>query len=143
MAKIARIHGHLESSLGRETSRWLIEALIFGIALALLEMVRGSQNRSDDSALTSPSSEEPMMAHRNPYQAMSLERRSGYMLPYPQLHVRMDTVGEPYTTITLLINEDSLDTLERQLDVLDGLIAHYGARAFFGEPLAEPQRQAS
>ena len=44
------------------------------------------------------------------------------MFPYPQLHVRMDTVGEPYTTITLLINEDSLDTLERQLDVLDGLI---------------------
>jgi hypothetical protein len=55
----------------------------------------------------------------------------------------MDTVGEPYTTITLLINEDSLETLERQLDVLDGLIAHYGGRAFFGEPLAEPQRQAS
>jgi hypothetical protein len=74
---------------------------------------------------------------------MSLERRSGHMLPYPQLHVRMDTVGEPYTTITLLINEDSLDTLERQLDVLDGLIAHYGARVFFGEAVAEPQLQAS
>ena len=54
------------------------------------------------------------------------------MLPYPQLHVRMDTVGEPYTTITLLINEDSLETFERQLDVLDDLIAHYGARAFYG-----------
>jgi hypothetical protein len=65
------------------------------------------------------------------------------MLTYPQLHVRMDTVGEPYTTITLLVNEDSLETLERQLDVLDGLIAHYGASAFFGEALAEPQRQAS
>ena len=83
------------------------------------------------------------MAHRNPHQAMSIERRSESMLPYPQLHVRMDTVGEPYTTITLLLNEDSLETLERQLDVLDGLIAHYGARAFYGEPLAEPQRQAS
>jgi hypothetical protein len=55
----------------------------------------------------------------------------------------MDTIGEPYTTITLLINEDSVDTLERQLDVLDDLIAHYGAQAFFGEPMAEPQRQAS
>jgi hypothetical protein len=55
----------------------------------------------------------------------------------------MDTVGEPYTTITLLINEDSLEILERQLDVLDGLIAHYGARAFYGDPLAEPRRQAS
>jgi hypothetical protein len=65
------------------------------------------------------------------------------MLPYPQLHVRMDTIGEPYTTITLLINEDSVDIIERQLDVLDGLIAYYGARAFFGEPMVEPQRQAS
>ena len=65
------------------------------------------------------------------------------MLPYPQLHVRMDTVGEPYTTITILLNEDSLETLERQLDVLDGLIAYYGASAFFGEVMAEPQRQAS
>jgi hypothetical protein len=65
------------------------------------------------------------------------------MLPYPQLHVRMDTVGEPYTTITILLNEDSLETLERQLDVLDGLIAHYGAGAFFGEPMGELQRQAS
>lgn len=65
------------------------------------------------------------------------------MLPYPQLHVRMDTVGEPYTTITLLINEDSLETIERQLDVLDDLITHYGARAFYGELVDELQRQAS
>jgi len=65
------------------------------------------------------------------------------MLPYPQLHVRMDTVGEPYTTITVLLNEDSLETLERQLDVLDGLIAHYGARTFYGELVDEPQRQVS
>ena len=84
-----------------------------------------------------------MIVHRHPHQAMPIERRLDEMLPYPQLHVRMDTVGEPYTTITLLINEDSLEILERQLDVLDSLIAHYGARAFYGEPLAEPQRQAS
>ncbi len=50
------------------------------------------------------------------------------MLPYPQLHVRMDTVGEPYTTITILIHEDSLETLESQLDTL--------------EPSTEPYRQA-
>ena len=65
------------------------------------------------------------------------------MLPYPQLHVRMDTVGEPYTTVTILLNEDSLETLERQLDVLDGLIAHYGSKSFFGESIDEPQRQVS
>jgi hypothetical protein len=84
-----------------------------------------------------------MLVPSNPHQTMFRERRLDYMFPYPQLHVRMDTVGEPYTTITLLINEDSLETIERQLDVLDGLIAHYGARAFYGEPSAEPQRQAS
>jgi hypothetical protein len=83
------------------------------------------------------------MAHRHSHRVMSLERRSDSMLPYPQLHVRMDTVGEPYTTITLLINEDSLETLERQLDVLDDLIAHYGARAFYGQPVDELQRQVS
>jgi hypothetical protein len=117
--------------------------LVFGIALAPDRKVRDSLKRSYDSTSASPSKEESIMAHWHPHQAMSLERRSDYMLPYPQLHVRMDTVGEPYTTITLLINEDSLETLERQLDVLDDLIAHYGARAFYGEPLAEPQRQAS
>ena len=64
------------------------------------------------------------------------------MLPYPQLHVRMETIGEPYTTITILLNEDSLETVERQLDILDSLIAQYGAIAFFGETDMEPQRQA-
>ena len=64
------------------------------------------------------------------------------MLPYPQLHVRMDTVGEPYTTITILIHEDSLETLENQLDTLDQLIAQYGPKAFFGEPSTAPYRQA-
>lgn len=64
------------------------------------------------------------------------------MLPYPQLHVRMDTIGEPYTTITILLNEDSLETVERQLDILDSLIGQYGAQAFFGEPDRELQRQA-
>ena len=64
------------------------------------------------------------------------------MLPYPQLHVRMDTVGEPYTTLTILIHEDSLETLESQLDILDQLITQYGPKAFFGEPSTESYRQA-
>lgn len=64
------------------------------------------------------------------------------MLPYPQLHVRIDTIGEPYTTITILLNEDSLETVERQLDILDSLIVQYGAQAFFGETDRESQRQA-
>jgi hypothetical protein len=95
------------------------------------------------STLASHSTDESVMADIYPYEASTPERRSGHMLPYPQLHVRMDTVGEPYTTITILLNEDSLGILERQLDVLDGLIAHYGTKAFFGEPMARPQQQAS
>ena len=114
-----------------------------GIALALEWNTRDSQNRPYDSVFTSLSSLQSVSVDSNLDQAISIERRSDHMFPYPQLHVRMDTVGEPYTTITLLINEDSLETIERQLDVLDGLIAHYGARAFYGDPLAEPQRQAS
>jgi hypothetical protein len=54
----------------------------------------------------------------------------------------METIGEPYTTITILLNEDSLETVERQLDILDSLITQYGAIAFFGETDMEPQRQA-
>jgi hypothetical protein len=54
----------------------------------------------------------------------------------------MDTIGEPYTTITILLNDDSFETVERQLDILDSLIAQYGAEAFFGEMDREPQRQA-
>jgi hypothetical protein len=54
----------------------------------------------------------------------------------------METIGEPYTTITILLNEDSLETVERQLDILDSLIAQYGAIAFFGQTDMEPQRQA-
>jgi len=54
----------------------------------------------------------------------------------------MDTVGEPYTTITILMHEDSLETLESQLDILDQLIGQYGPQAFFGEPSTESYRQA-
>jgi hypothetical protein len=39
------------------------------------------------------------------------------------IDVRMETIGELYTTIMVLINEDSLATVERQLDTQDHLIA--------------------
>ena len=65
------------------------------------------------------------------------------MSAYPQVHLRFETIGEPYNTITILINEDSLETVERQLDMLERFIAHYGAQAFFAESDAEPPRQTA
>jgi hypothetical protein len=47
------------------------------------------------------------------------------------------------TTVTIFINEDSLAAVERHLDGLEHLIAQYGARAFFGEPDAEPPRRSA
>ena len=65
------------------------------------------------------------------------------MTLYPQIYVRRETIGEAYTTITILINEDSLATVERQLDTLEYLIAQYGAKVFWGEPDTEPPRQTA
>jgi hypothetical protein len=65
------------------------------------------------------------------------------MSTYPQVHVRMETIGLPLTTVTLLINEDSLATVASHLDTLERLIVEYGAYAFFGEPDAEPPRQTA
>jgi hypothetical protein len=65
------------------------------------------------------------------------------MSAYPQVHVRMETIGLPLTTVTILINEDSLATVAHQLDTLERLIARYGAQAFLGEPDAEPPRQTA
>jgi hypothetical protein len=62
---------------------------------------------------------------------------------YPQVHVRFETIGEPYHTMTIFINEDSLATIERQLNTLERLITRYGAHAFFGEPDTEPPRQTA
>jgi hypothetical protein len=62
---------------------------------------------------------------------------------YPQIYVRMETLGEPYTTVMVLINEDSLTTVERQLDTLEHLIVQYGAKVFWGEPDTEPPRQTA
>jgi hypothetical protein len=59
------------------------------------------------------------------------------MSSYPQIHVRIDTINEPLTTITIPMPEDSLATLERQLDTLERLIAQYGSKAFWGEPDTE------
>jgi hypothetical protein len=55
----------------------------------------------------------------------------------------MDILGLPCTTITILINEDSPATVACQLDMLEHLIAHYGATAFFGEPDTETPRQTA
>jgi len=55
----------------------------------------------------------------------------------------METIGRPLTTVTILINEDSLATVAHQLDTLERLIARYGAQAFLGEPDAEPPRQTA
>jgi hypothetical protein len=65
------------------------------------------------------------------------------MSTYPQVHVRFETIGEPYYTVTIFIHEDSLATIERQLDTLERLIARYGPHAFFGEPDTEPPRQTA
>jgi hypothetical protein len=61
----------------------------------------------------------------------------------PQIYVRMETIGEPYTTIMVLINGDSLATVERQLDMLEHLIAQYGAIVFWGKLDTEPPRQTA
>jgi len=65
------------------------------------------------------------------------------MIPYPQVHVRMETIGLPLTTVTILINEDSLATVASQLETLERLIGQYGAVAFWGEPPPETPRQTA
>jgi hypothetical protein len=55
----------------------------------------------------------------------------------------MMTIGLNFMTLTIFINEDSLATVERQLDALERLMARYGTHAFFGEPAAEPSRQTA
>ena len=65
------------------------------------------------------------------------------MSAYPQVHVRMETIGLPLTTVTILINEDSLATVACKMDMLEHLIAHYGTTAFFGEPDTEPPQQTA
>ena len=65
------------------------------------------------------------------------------MSTYSQVHVRMETMGLPLITVTILINEDSLATVASHLDTRERLIAEYGAYTFFGEPDAEPPRQTA
>lgn len=62
---------------------------------------------------------------------------------YREVQTRMITIGLNFMTLTIFINEDSLATVERQLDALERLIARHGAHAFFGEPDAEPPRQTA
>jgi hypothetical protein len=65
------------------------------------------------------------------------------MSAYPQVHVQMDTLGLPCTTMTILSNEDSPATVACQLDMLEHLIAHYGVQAFLGGLDTERPRQAA
>jgi hypothetical protein len=55
----------------------------------------------------------------------------------------MKTIGLNIITLTIWINEDSVATIEGQLDALERLIARYGAHAFYGEPQMEPPRQTA
>jgi hypothetical protein len=71
------------------------------------------------------------------------ERREQQMSTYPQVPVCMETMDLPLTTVSVLINEDSLATVASQLDTLERLIARYGAQAFWGEPDAEAPRQTA
>ena len=72
-----------------------------------------------------------------------VQKGNRQMSTYPQVHVRMETIGLPFTTVTILINEDSLATVACKLDMLKHLIVHYGTTAFFGEPDTElPQQTA-
>jgi hypothetical protein len=55
----------------------------------------------------------------------------------------METIGLPFTTVMIRINEVSLPTVASQLDMLERLIAHYGTTAFWGEPDTEPPRHTA
>jgi hypothetical protein len=65
------------------------------------------------------------------------------MSTYPQVHVRMETIGLPFTTVTIDMNENSLAKMASRLDLLERLIARYGAHAFFGKPDTQPPRPAA
>jgi hypothetical protein len=82
------------------------------------------------------SADQPIYVH-------GAESRDRLMAAYPRIHVRMETIGLPLTTVTILMNEDPLATVESQLDTLERLIAQYGATAFLGEPDTEPPRQTA
>ncbi len=55
----------------------------------------------------------------------------------------MDTIGEPFTTITILMHQDSLATVERQRDTPERLITLYRAKAFWGEQDTDPKRHTA
>jgi hypothetical protein len=55
----------------------------------------------------------------------------------------METIDPPFTTMTILIDEDSLATVESRLNTLECLIVQYGAIAFWGKLDAEPPRQTA
>jgi hypothetical protein len=61
----------------------------------------------------------------------------------PQVHIRLETIGEPLSTITILINEDLLATVACKLDMLEHLIAQDGMTACWGEPDTELPRHTA
>ena len=62
---------------------------------------------------------------------MSLVRKGAMAdVPYPQVHVRLETMGEPLSTMTMLLNADSLATVVCQLYLLEHLTAQDGTTAF-------------
>jgi hypothetical protein len=71
------------------------------------------------------------------------ERHEKPMSAYPEVHGRLDVLGLPCTTITILINGDSPATIACQPDMLERLIAQYGATTFFGEPQTQPPRHTA
>jgi hypothetical protein len=62
---------------------------------------------------------------------MSLVRKGAMaVVPYPQVHVRLETMGEPLSMMTVLLNADSLATVACQLDLLEHLTAQDETTAF-------------
>ena len=43
------------------------------------------------------------------------------MSVYPQVYVRFEAIGEPFITITILMNKESLATAACKLDILQRL----------------------
>jgi hypothetical protein len=54
--------------------------------------------------------------------------------PSPEVRARLEAIREPLSPMTILIEEDTMATVARQLDVRDRLIAQPGAKAYQGRP---------
>jgi hypothetical protein len=52
------------------------------------------------------------------------------MPPLPEVHTPIETIGLDCTTLTILIDEEPLATVDGQFDALERLIPQYGRRLF-------------